>query len=102
MIDDATGVIRPDPAGLIAFQLARSGAMIYNRNVYIGGPLRNYDEFSWSEQSPSGLGCGMAMPCTLTGVNPERVTSSATSIVARLKWSSWVIGASRQHINFPL
>lgn len=43
-------IIELDPSGFNEMQMCRVGPMLYNRNdVYVGGSLKKYGEFSWIE-----------------------------------------------------
>ena len=52
MSDHARKPIELDPNGFNELRLCRSGPMVYNKfDIYVGGSLRKYGEFSWYEQN---------------------------------------------------
>lgn len=51
MTDTTRQICELDPAGFNELRMCRSGPMIYNKNdIYVGGSLKKYGEFSVSEQ----------------------------------------------------
>src|SRR3974390_2242389 len=52
MSDQAGKPIELDPSGFNELRLCRSGPMVYNKfDIYVGGSLKKYGEFSWFEQN---------------------------------------------------
>jgi FkbM family methyltransferase len=51
MTDKPRQAVELDPGGFNEIRMCRTGPMVYNRNdVYAGGALRKYGEYSWFEQ----------------------------------------------------
>lgn len=51
MTDTTSQICELDPAGFNEIRMCRSGPMVYNKHdIYIGGSLKKYGEFSVSEQ----------------------------------------------------
>ncbi len=51
MSDKSRETIELDPGGFNELRLCRSGPMVYNKfDIYVGGSLKKYGEFSWYEQ----------------------------------------------------
>jgi FkbM family methyltransferase len=63
-------VVELDPNGFNELRMCRSGPMIYNKNdIYVGGSLRKYGEYSISEQEIFGQIVGPGMLVVEVGAN---------------------------------